>query len=71
MKYEVEFMENKILPTLNISLKSTPARWSGTQKENINNWFQCKWLLHIRFDAEHELKYGEKYEGYGQPQEHV
>jgi hypothetical protein len=54
MKYEVEVMENQILPVLDISLKSTPARWWGTHKANINNWFQCKRLLRIRFDAENE-----------------
>jgi hypothetical protein len=71
MKYEVEVMENQRLPTLDISLKATPARWWGTHKEKINNWFQCKRLLRIRFDAEQEHRYEEKYEGFGQPQEHV
>jgi hypothetical protein len=40
MKYEVEVMENHRLPTLYIALKDTPARWWGTHKEKINNWFQ-------------------------------
>jgi hypothetical protein len=30
MKFEVEVMENQILPTLYISLKDTPTRWWGT-----------------------------------------
>jgi hypothetical protein len=42
MKYEVEVMENQILPALDISLKDTPAIWWGTHKENINNWFSAK-----------------------------
>jgi hypothetical protein len=51
MKYEEEVMENKILLTLDIALKDTPAIWWGTHKENIGNWFQCKRLLHIRLNA--------------------
>jgi hypothetical protein len=71
MKFEVEVMENQRLPTLDVSLKSTPARWWGTHKEKINNWFQCKRLLRIRFVTEQEHRYEEKYEGFGQPKEHV
>jgi hypothetical protein len=37
MKFELEIVENKILPVLDISLKSTPGHWWGTHKENINN----------------------------------
>ena len=40
MKFEVEVMENQILPTLDIVLKSRPAIWWGTHKAKINNWFQ-------------------------------
>jgi hypothetical protein len=40
MKYEVEVMENQILPALDICLKDTPAIWWATHKENINNLFQ-------------------------------
>jgi hypothetical protein len=32
-------MENQILLALDIALKATPARWWGTHKEKINNWF--------------------------------
>jgi len=71
MKYEVEVMEIQILQELYISLKYTPTRWWGTHKENIKNWFRCKRLLCIRFDTEQEHIYEEKYEGFGQPQEHV
>jgi len=71
MKFEEDVMENKILPTLEISLKATLARWWGTHKSKINNWFQCKSLLRIRFDAKKEHKYEEKYDGFGQSQEHV
>jgi hypothetical protein len=49
MKYEVQVMDNQRLPELDIALKATPARWWVTHKEEINNWFQCKRLLHIRF----------------------
>jgi hypothetical protein len=58
-------MENKILPVLDIALKYTLAIWWGTHKENINNWFQCKRLLRIRFSAKQENKYEDKYEGFG------
>jgi hypothetical protein len=64
-------MKNQRLSALEIALKTTPTRWWGTHKEKINNWFQCKRLLRIRFGSEHEHKYEEKYEGFGQPQEHV
>ena len=67
MKYEVEVMENQRLPALDIALKDTPARWWVTHKAKINIWFQCKRLLRIRSDAEQE----HKYEGFGQPSEHV
>jgi hypothetical protein len=69
MKFEVDFMVNQRLPALYISLKSTPTRWWGTHKENINNWFQCKRLLRIRFDAKHKHRYEDKNEGFGQPQD--
>jgi hypothetical protein len=65
MKYEVEVMEKYRLIELDISLKDTPTRWWGTHKKNINNWFQCKRLLHIRFLTKQEHKFEEKYEGFG------
>ena len=71
MKYEVEFMENQRLLALDIDLKATPVRWWGTHKAKINNWFQCERLLRIRFGAKKEHIYEDKYEGFGQPQEHV
>ena len=52
MKFEVDVMENHILPTLDIYLKATLARGWCTHKNKINKWFQCKRLLHIRFCAE-------------------
>jgi hypothetical protein len=64
-------MENQILPSLDIALKYTPARWWGTHKEKINNWFQCKRLLSIRLGAEKDHKYEDKYEGFEQPKKHV
>ena len=39
LKFEVDVMENQRLPALDIALKSTPARWWGTHKAKINNWF--------------------------------
>jgi hypothetical protein len=40
LNFEVEVMDNHILPTLDIALKSTPTILWGTYKENINKWFQ-------------------------------
>jgi hypothetical protein len=37
MNFELEVMDNKRLPTLDISLKATPTHWWGTHKEKINN----------------------------------
>jgi hypothetical protein len=65
MKFELEVVEDQILPVLDISLKATPTRWWGTHKENINNWYQCKMLLHIRFNVKQEHRYKEKYDGIG------
>jgi hypothetical protein len=65
MKFELEVVENQRLPVLYIALKATHARWWGTHKENINNWYQCKRLLRIRFGTEQEERYVEKYDGMG------
>jgi hypothetical protein len=43
----------------------------GIHKEKIHNWYQCKRLLRIRFDEEQEDRYVEKFDGMGQPREHV
>jgi hypothetical protein len=43
-KFELEIIEIQRLPVLDISLKETPARWWGTHKENIHDWYQCKRL---------------------------
>ena len=56
---------------MDISLKSTPARWWGTHKEKIQNWYQCQRLLSIRFGIEQENIYVEKYDGMGKPKEHA
>jgi hypothetical protein len=45
-------LENQRLLSLDISLKATPARWWGAHKETIQDWYQCKRLLCIRFGAE-------------------
>jgi hypothetical protein len=41
-KYEEEVLENQSLLALDISLKETPARWWGSQKETIQGRYQCK-----------------------------
>jgi hypothetical protein len=42
-----------MLLSVDIALKETPAIWWGAHKEIVKGWYQCKWLLHIRFSAEH------------------
>jgi hypothetical protein len=51
-QYEDEVLENQRLLALDLALKATPARWWGAHKETITDWYQCKRLLRIRFDAE-------------------
>jgi hypothetical protein len=71
MKFELEVVENQRLSVLDIALKATPARWWGTHKEKINKWYQCKILLHIRFNAKQGHRYEEKYDRIGQRKGHV
>jgi hypothetical protein len=53
-QYEDEALENQRLLSLDLALKATPARWWGTHKESITDWYQCKQLLSIRFYVEQE-----------------
>jgi hypothetical protein len=55
-QYEDEVLENQRLLALDIALKATPARWWGTHKETIKDWYQCKRLLRIRFGTEQKKK---------------
>jgi hypothetical protein len=61
--YEEEVLENQRLLALDIALKETPARWWGTHKEMIQDWYQCKRLLHIRFGTEQGNNTLQKYDG--------
>jgi hypothetical protein len=56
---------------LEMAPKETLSCWWGAHKEKINNWYQCKRLLHIIFGAEQENIYLEKYYRMGQPREHI
>jgi hypothetical protein len=56
---------------LDIALKSTPARWSGSYKETIKDWYQCKWLLCIIFGAEQGTNQLQRYDGQGTPTKHL
>ena len=67
MKFELEVVESLILPILYIEMKATPSCWWGAQKENINNSFQCKRLLHLRFGIERGSNTILKYDGKGIP----
>jgi hypothetical protein len=50
--YEEEILENQRLLVMDIALKETPAIWWGAHKETIQDWYQCKRLLCIRFGTE-------------------
>ena len=62
-QYEDEVLENHRLLALDLALKATPARWWDAHKETITDWYQCKRLLRIRFDAEQEYIKKHKYQG--------
>jgi hypothetical protein len=62
-QYEDEVLENHRLLALDIALKATPARWWGTHKQTIKDWYQCKWLLCIRFGIEQRRNQQQKYDG--------
>jgi hypothetical protein len=51
-QYEDKVLENQRLLALDLALKATPARWWGTHKETITDWYQCKQLLRIQFSVE-------------------
>jgi hypothetical protein len=66
-KYEEEVLENQRLLALDISLKPTLARWWGAHKETIQDRYQCKRLLHIRFGTEQGSNKMQRYDGHGTP----
>jgi hypothetical protein len=70
-QYEDKVLENQRLLALDITLKATPARWWGTHKETIIDWYQCKRLLRIRFSAEKKDNKQQRYDGQGPPTEHL
>jgi hypothetical protein len=54
---------------MNIALKETYAIWWGVHKETIQDWYQCKLLLHIRFGTKQGRN--DKYDGRRRPVEHI
>jgi len=70
-QYEDEVLENQILLSLDIALKSTPSRWWGTHKETITDWYQCKRILCIRFGTEQKNNKQQKYDGQWVLAEHL
>jgi hypothetical protein len=70
-QYEDEVLEEQIILALDIVLKATPARWWSAHKETITDWYQCKWLLHIRFGAEQRRNQQQKYDGQGELVEYL
>jgi hypothetical protein len=69
--YEEEVLENQRLLSLDISLKETPERWWVSHKESIQDWYQCKRLLRIRFGTEQGSNKVQKYDGQGRLVEHL
>jgi hypothetical protein len=69
--YEEEVLENHRFLSLDITIKETPTRWWGAHKETIQDWYQFKRLLCIRFGIEHERNILQKYDGCGRPVEHL
>jgi hypothetical protein len=70
-QYEDRVLENQQMLALDLALKATPARWWGTHKETITDWYQCKHLLHIRFIPEQEYNKQQKYDGQEALAEHL
>jgi hypothetical protein len=70
-RYEYEVLENQRILSLDITLKETLARWWDAHKETIKDWYQCKQLLRIRFDADQGSNKMQIYDGYGTPEEHL
>jgi hypothetical protein len=70
-KYEEEVLENQILLALSILLKATPARWWGVHKETIKDWYQCKWIMCIRFGARQGNNKLQRQDGQRKPMEHL
>jgi hypothetical protein len=71
MRYEEEVSNNQIFLSLDIALKATSGRWWGANKQNIQDWYQCKRLLHIRFSAEQKRRASHKYNGHRTPTKHL
>jgi hypothetical protein len=70
-QYEDVVLENQRLLAHDLALKARPTIWWGTHKEKITDWYQCKWLLCIRFGAEQKNNKQQKYEGHRAPAEHL
>jgi hypothetical protein len=70
-RYEDEFLENQWLLAVEIALKETLARWWGAHKEEVKEWYQCKRLLHLRFDTEHGNNKMQRFDGHGTPVENL
>jgi hypothetical protein len=52
------------------ALKSTPAKWWGTHKNNITDWVQCHTLMTVRFSEQVEGR-EVRYTGRSCPKDHV
>jgi hypothetical protein len=52
IRYKDGVLENQRILSLDIAIKKTSARCWGAHKEAVKDWYQCKRLLRIRFDAE-------------------
>jgi hypothetical protein len=64
-------LDNQRLLSLDIELKETLVIWWGMHKDTFKDWYQCKWLLRIRFGAEQGRNQLQKYDGQWTLEEHL
>lgn len=48
--------EEHLVPTLDITLRSTPSKWWATHKENLGNWEEVQPTLQHRFNPPPEYQ---------------
>jgi len=48
-KFETKVLEKKCFQALDWVLRTTLARWWGTQKGSFNNWCECRRMMHTLF----------------------
>jgi hypothetical protein len=70
-EFESEVLDSQRLLVLDIALRDTPAQWWGAHKKVIQDWYQCKRLMRIRFGRSQQDRLLQKYDGRGNPRQHI